>query len=102
MRRRTGSRSPLRDSSEMPCSLFSYASGIKASTVTRLSATVLMRQETILGHRVFHNFRIFCLFALTAEFGFWSSVSVSAETPLPAREASTEIAEAEKKLLFDI
>lgn len=42
------------------------------------------------------------MFALTAEFGFWSSVSVSAETPQPAREASTEIAEAEKKLLFDI
>lgn len=51
---------------------------------------------------MFHNFRILCLFALTAKFGFWSSVSVSAETPPPAREANTEIAEAEKKLLFDI
>lgn len=56
----------------------------------------------MLDRQVFHNFRIFCLLALTAEFGFWSSVSVSAETPRSARETHGEVAEAEKKLIFDI
>ena len=42
------------------------------------------------------------MLALAAKFGFWSSVSVSAETPQPAHEANAEITETEKKLLFDI